>query len=248
MTGYLHRDYAGSLSEFGWPRPLPASQGWILERAIPGTASRDGMGCYPLFCCADWRGVAGDLTALADDLVSVVLVADPLGCHSPALLEGTFDRVIPYKEHFVVETGRPLADFVKRSHRAHAERALKDVSVEVCSEPLTLLDEWERLYAVLTARHSVKGLRRLSRRAFEKQFAIPGIVMFRAVAGGQTVGLNVCYVQGDCAQDHLTAFDSVGYTLRASGTRPSGACWNTSATRCAGSTSVPGRAATPKTA
>ena len=174
------------------------------------------MGCYPLFCCADWRWLSRDLATLADRLVSVVVVADPLGDHSPELLRGAFDLVIPYKDHYVVDTRRPLADFVNKSHRAHAMRALKAVSVEVCSDPLALIDEWERLYAVLAARHSIKGLRRFSRAAVEKQLAVPGMVMFTAVAEGKTVGLDLWYLQGDCAQGHLAAFDSTGYALRAS--------------------------------
>ena len=40
--------------------------------------------------------------------------------------------------------------------------------------------------------------------------------MFRAVAYGQTVGLDLWYEQGDCAQGHLAAFDSRGYELHAS--------------------------------
>jgi hypothetical protein len=216
VTGYLHSDYAKSLSEFGRPRLLPASRGWILERPIPGSTSYDGTGCYPLFCCAEWQGVAEDVNGLADDLVSVVLVADPLGDHSLELLRGAFDRVVPYKEHFVVETGRPLAEFVRRSHRARANRALKDVAVELCTEPLAFIDDWERVFAVLVARHSITGLRRFSRRAFERQLAIPGMVMFRAITARQTVGLDLWYVQGDCAQNHLAAFDATGYALHAS--------------------------------
>src|SRR5262249_43645619 len=46
--------------------------------------------------------------------------------------------------------------------------------------------------------------------------AVPGMVMFRAVAKGRTVGLELWYVQGNCVQGHLAAFDSLGYTLRAS--------------------------------
>jgi len=40
--------------------------------------------------------------------------------------------------------------------------------------------------------------------------------MFRAVAAGRIVGLDLWYVQDDCAQGHLAAFDPLGYELRAS--------------------------------
>jgi hypothetical protein len=216
LTGYLHRDYVESLSEFGRPRHLPGCDGWLLERAVSGIAAYDAMGAYPLFCCRDWPALADDVTALADDLVSVVLITNPLGTYSPEMLERGFDRVVPYKEHFVVETGQPLAAFVTRSHRANAERALREVSVELCPNPAAFIDEWERLYAVLAARHSIAGLRRFSRQALERQFAVPGLVMFRAIANGHTVGLDLWYVQEDCAQGHLAAFDQTGYALHAS--------------------------------
>jgi hypothetical protein len=215
-AGYLHRDYAESLAEFGTPTHLPLSDGWILERHIPGADARDAMGCYPLFCCRTWSGLARDVDALRNDLVSLVVVADPLGDHSPVLLARAFDYVTPYKEHYVIETGRPPADFVNKSHRARALRALRDVTVDVCPEPLALLDDWERLHGVLVARHAITGLRRFSRRSFEKQLATPGMVMFRAVVGAQVVGLDLWYMQGDCAQGHLAAFDELGYELSAS--------------------------------
>jgi hypothetical protein len=215
-TGYLHPEYAKSLSEFGTPIHLPASEGWVLKRAIEGTSEHDAMGCYPLFCCTNWSGLRQDVEALRNDLVSVVLVTDPLGDYSPELLANSFDRVEAFKDHFVVRTGRPLRQFVSTSHSHHAMRALRDVEVELCAEPLEFTDDWERLFSVLTTRHSIKGERRFSRAAFEKQVAIPGMVMFRAVVDQRTVGLDLWYVQGDCAQGHLAAFDSVGYELRAS--------------------------------
>jgi hypothetical protein len=217
-AGYLHPDYAASLSEVGSPLLLPASEGWVLRRPIPGTASFDAMGCYPLFCCVNWAGLPQDLETLGDlgELVSLVVVPDPLGGYSLEQLNAAFDHVVPFKDHFVVETGKPLSEFVNNSHRAHAMRALKRVSVELCPEPLVFLDDWERLYRVLVARHSISGLRRFSRVALAKQLAIPGMVMFRAVAGGRTVGLDLWYAQGDCAQGHLAAFDAHGYELRAS--------------------------------
>src|SRR3990172_4731763 len=76
VTGYLHPGHAASLAEFGTPRPLPHSGGWLLERTIPGSESRDAMGCYPLFACRDWSRLPMDLEDLARDLVSVSLVTD----------------------------------------------------------------------------------------------------------------------------------------------------------------------------
>ncbi len=216
LTGYLHPDYARSLSEFGEPLYLPRSQGWLLKRAIPGTSFYDAMSCYPLFCCSSWGHLAEDLAELADELLSITIVADPFGDYDPELLRGCFDRAHAYKDHFVVATGRPFEAFVRASHRAHARRALRALDVELCESPIDRIDDWMRLYSILAERHSITGLRRFSRRAFEIQLEIPGMVMFRAAAQGRTVGLDLWYLQGDCAQGHLAAFDATAYELRAS--------------------------------
>ncbi len=42
-TGYLHPAYAHSLAEFGNPRSLPGSGGWILEGETPDAVARDAM-------------------------------------------------------------------------------------------------------------------------------------------------------------------------------------------------------------
>ena len=79
MTGYLHPEYAGSLSEFGKPQLLPRSGGQLLVRQIPNTDCVDAMGCYPLFCCRDWDQLPEDIEGLREQLVSVALVTDPFG-------------------------------------------------------------------------------------------------------------------------------------------------------------------------
>src|SRR5438045_5100866 len=91
-TGYAHPQYAASLGEYGAPRLLPRSRGWILERPIPGTDVRDAMGCYPLFACQDWSGLSDDLAEISRErsLVSVVLVTDPFGEYHEADLHAAF--------------------------------------------------------------------------------------------------------------------------------------------------------------
>ena len=76
-AGYCHRQYAESFAEVGQPRELPNCGGWLLERVIPGSAQRDGMGCYPLFDCRNWAGLPIDLGELTEALVSVSLVVNP---------------------------------------------------------------------------------------------------------------------------------------------------------------------------
>jgi len=216
VTGYLHPAHAESLAEFGTPRELPYSGGWLLERAIPGSESRDAMGCYPLFACRDWSALPTDLDDLEGRLVSVSLVADPFGHYDRALLDECFSTVIPFKEHFVADLSEPPEAIVSKHHRKYALKALDEMNVQVCPEPRELLEEWVSLYGTLTARHAITGIRAFSRTAFEKQLAIPGLVALRAQRQGTTVAANLFLVQGETAYDHLTASSPEGYKRRAS--------------------------------
>ena len=168
-TGYLHAGYADSLSEFGSPRPLVASGGWILERDIPGTDARDAMGCYPIFSCRDWSLIRDDLEQIGNRLVSLVLVADPFGNHSKDLLCRTFkDLVIPFKEHFITDVERSPASFVSKHHQYYARKALEEVNVERCNDPARMLNEWSTLYDALVRRYQLSGIKAFSPAAFQE--------------------------------------------------------------------------------
>jgi hypothetical protein len=62
VTGYAHGDYAASLAEFGEPRLLPKSSGWILERSIACKLTRDQMS--RLLACGNSTVLRGSLKAL----------------------------------------------------------------------------------------------------------------------------------------------------------------------------------------
>ena len=110
LSGYGHPSYAASLAEFGTPRRLRRSGGWVLERRIAGTEARDAMGCYPLFVCQDWRALEADLDEL-DGLVSLALVSDPFGDYDEDVLRRCFrDVLVPFKPHFVTDVSRPIGE------------------------------------------------------------------------------------------------------------------------------------------
>lgn len=216
-SGYAHGSYAMSLSEFGHPRLLPQSGGWILERSIPGAEARDAMGCYPLFSCRDWSLLKNDLKNLGDDLVSLVLVADPFGNFTEDILRETFeDMVVPFKEHFVVDLVKPVRDFVVPHHQRNARKALRVVEVECSVSAESWLDEWNHLYTILVERHSITGIATFSRASFVQQLGVPGITAFRATHRGQTVGMTLWYVQQEVGYYHLGAYSEDGYRFRAS--------------------------------
>jgi hypothetical protein len=214
--GYRHRQYAESFTEVGQPRELPHCGGWLVERAIPGSALRDGMGCYPLFDCRTWSGLPLDLSGLAETLVSVSLVTNPFADVTEADLQRWFDVVMPFKQHYVIDLRRPVADLCGRQHRRNVHSARRVVRVEACQTPLALLDVWCDLYGQLVARHGITGLRAFSRAAFEKQLGVPGLVMFRATADDEIVGLHLWYVGDAVAYGHLGATNARGYELMAS--------------------------------
>jgi hypothetical protein len=215
-TGYAHPEYAQSLAEWGTPRALPRAGGWLLERAVPGSAHRDAMGCYPLFACRAWERLAEDVDALGRDCVSLTVVADPFGAHDPALLRRCFpDLATPWKEHHVVDLRRPVEANVSRHHRRHARKALARLDVDVVADPPAFLDDWMRLHAHLVARHAIRGLRAFSRAAFARQLALPDVVVLRARHGGEAVGAQLWVVAEEVAYGHVLAFSDAGYRLGA---------------------------------
>jgi hypothetical protein len=216
LRGYLHQKYAESFKEFGTIRALPRSKGWMLIRSVPNCDARDAMGLYPLFCCADWEGVKADLDELGAEVVCAVLVTDPFSSCDEASLRESFEIVSPFKQHFVTDLQKPLKSFLSRHHLRHARNALKVLSVEVCPDAKKHIEDWIQIYSCLSARHNIKGIRRFSAGAFGKQFEVPGLVVFRAIANGVTVGMDLWYMQGEAAYNHLLAVNEVGYEMHAS--------------------------------
>ena len=216
MKGFAHQGYASSLAEFGTPRQLPSCGGWILERRIRETAERDGMGCYPLFACQDWSRLAEDLTILEGDLVSLAVVTDPFGSYTMESLLKCFGLVVPFKDHYVADLNEPLEAIVSAHHRQYSRKALKNVTIDVCEEPVRYVNEWTELYGALVKRFNVTGIAAFSPAAFRKQLNIPGTVMFRALYKGTAVGAHVVYSDSEVCYGHLSGITPVGQKLMAS--------------------------------
>jgi Acetyltransferase (GNAT) domain len=214
VSGYSSFRYVESLADFGVPRELPLSNGWLLERPVRDGA-RDLMGAYPLFACRNWGGLAADLEGLERQAVSVVLVADPLGGATDAELRTAFPDVLrDYRQHHVRDLDRPWQ--APAHHRRHIRRAAAALEVEVCAVPANHLEDWTRLYAGLAARHGLVGIRAFSRTAFERQLALPGLVAVRALRAGRTVGMALWLADPPVAHYHLAAYSAEGYEVSAS--------------------------------
>jgi len=217
-AGYAHPAYAAALSFLGNARELPRCGGALVERPVPGSERSDAMGPYPLFACARWEGLAGDLEALQGVLVSVTLVTDPFGGWTPGLLEAAFpDLARPYKEHLVTDLSRPVAERVSRHHRRELARAAgRRVEVHVCDEDPRWTVEWCRLYANLVARHDIRGPAAFPPESLAAQLAVPGASLVRAECEGEVVAMSAWYAVGDVAVYHLSASSDIGYELGAS--------------------------------
>jgi len=217
ISAYLHPLYAESLSEYGTPRHLTRCGAWILQRQIPGFPYFDAMGTYPLLSCTNWDELHLDLDELQGQLVSISAVIDPFGEYDLAYLQSCFkDVTFPFKQHFIVDLTRPLESFVNSHHRRNAKKALEEVTVEQCINPDTYLDDWMRLYGNLIERHHIKGLTTFSRNSFAGQFKVPGMVAFRAMSNGETIGMLLWYIQKKIGYYHLGAYSPRGYELGAS--------------------------------
>lgn len=213
--GYAHRRYAESLREFGEPRELQHSGGWILERPIPGAPFKDAMGCYPLFACRDWSKLSEDMKQVASDLVSLVFVAEPFA-DIPSGLEEHFDFVRPFKTHYVADLSYSLESLVNPRHRSQARKSLTIMDVEICHEPAKYLDDWVLLYDNLIRRHNISGISAFSYRSFEIQLNTPGMIMALGRCEGEIVGAMLALVRGQVAYTHLSACSKRGYKTNAS--------------------------------
>jgi hypothetical protein len=216
-SGYASSAYAHSLSDFGEPLFLARSGGWLLVRKLDEHPDfSDAMGCYPIFSCPRWSALETDVEELGVRLISIALVTDPFGAFDPEVLSHCFpDRFIPFKQHFVADLDLLPERFVSRHHRYYAKQALKAVEVEWCERPEDHLEDWLRLYAVLVDRHQLTGIKAFSRRAFKEQLEVPGLVMLRAIADGETVAAHLWFRQGDVVHSHLAASNAHGYRLMA---------------------------------
>ncbi|NND90806.1 MAG: hypothetical protein HKN42_08060 [Granulosicoccus sp.] len=218
-AGYRHRDYAYSLSEFGNPIALTGSEGWVLARRIPNAEQHaDLMGCYPLFCCANWEALADDLRSCEEKYVSCVVVADPFGKHNGSMLRDCFpDLMVPFKQHFIVNLEKQPFDSVSSHHRRNAKLGLSAVDISVSETPIDLLDVWDSLYQLLIDIHDIRGIARFSRQSFRKLLNCPGVRAIYATKDDAIVGIVLFVLNDDnVAYYHLGAYSSVGYETKAS--------------------------------
>lgn len=215
---YLSDGYAKSLADFGQPRKLLHSGGGWIQRRFASSQIPDGMGLYPLLCCEDWSALETDLNDLADQIISFVAVLDPYGCYDTDFLKKVFPGVFrPFKKHFAVNLSRPLLlSAIADNHKRNIRKADAKLSIDWMYAACDWSSEWCGLYGNLIQRHNIQGPAAFSAVSLTKQIALPGMMAFRAMLGGQTVGMQLWARHGDVACYHLAAYDQAGYDNRAS--------------------------------
>jgi hypothetical protein len=210
-SGYRGAAYARSLGHLGRPASLGASGGWCLLRPIEGTPWEDATGPYPFLSCADWPALADDIPRLADRAVSFVFVTDPLAeVPLDRLARACPDLCRPYKVHHVLDLAPGEPGIRSAHHRRNVRLGLLRNSVEIAPGPAAWLADWIGLYDGLIARHGIDGPARFSVASFRCQFEIPGLIGVRATSGGETTGMTLWLVMGECAYYHLGAVSPRG--------------------------------------
>lgn len=212
--GYANPAYADAVADGKRVVSLPRSGGSFIVRSIDGTDGHDATGPYPLFACHDWTQLRADLDELSGELVSVTIVTDPFGSWDRATLGDAFpDLAEPYKDHFVVDL---CTRTVARHHRRNIARAMRLVTVERVTDFGAFLGDWVRLYDNLVDRHDITGDASFSRESFAAQFAVPGMIAWRAMLGSEVVGATLWYAGESVGYYHLGAYSADGYASGAS--------------------------------
>lgn len=212
---YGHADYASSLAHVGSPIELKNAGGWLIAREF-GDVS-DLVAPYPLLCCRDLRALEVDFGELRDAYVSVAAVVDPMAeVHEGVLREAFADRVVAYKEHFIVDLDAPLESTITGHHRRKTRRGQKRVTVQRSDNPTEWIDEFHGLYGMLIEHHGIQGAAAFGRESLRIQLGLPGTRAYLATIEDRPVSMTVWYLRDDGASYHLGATSPEGYGASAS--------------------------------
>jgi hypothetical protein len=127
-----------------------------------------------------------------------------------------FDVARPFKKHYLSDLERPYEQSVSRHHRYYVRKATKILDIDIPERPLDHLDEWCTLYGHLMKRHGCRDVRTFSREGFRRLLAMPDVILFRAIRGGDIIGAQIVLLSGEVAHIHLAAFTPEGYKNGAS--------------------------------
>ena len=162
---YASLAYARAFGADYEPIYLPEMDLHILKRPIAGTSYFDAMGPYPLSPVTSVDRARDDFAILvAHQIVSLVLVIDPVRAPTPLAMSKVFDKVTPFKDHFIREPclDRPYSDH----HRAKVRRAYRACETRIV-RLADYLDDWSSLYEALSLKHQISGIQAFDRQYFD---------------------------------------------------------------------------------
>jgi Acetyltransferase (GNAT) domain len=175
------------------------------------------MGCYPLFTCTNWDGLADDICNKRNDWVSFSIVTDPFHYANKEELKTVFEeKVIPFKNHFIVKLQDGWQNFIDKNHSRKARKAIRTINIERVENPLNFIDEWNGLYTNLVNRHQITGITKFSKKAFNGMFETPGLCVYKATFNDEIIGMVLFYEMDEVVYYHLGAYSEMGYKQSAS--------------------------------
>ncbi len=175
------------------------------------------MGCYPLFCCSNWDGLADDIYNKRNDWVSFSIVTDPFHDTNEEKLKTIFnEKVMPFKNHFIVKLQDDWQTFIDKTHFLKARNAIRTIKIERVESPLNFIDVWNGLYTNLINRHQITGITKFSKKAFKGMFETPGLSVYNATLNDEIIGMVLFYEMDEVVYYHLGAYSEMGYKQNAS--------------------------------
>jgi hypothetical protein len=147
--------------------------------------------------------------------VSVAVVPDLFSFRSASILSTSFDHVIPFKTHYLIDLEIGFDRYLRRNHRRYSSKGLSNFNMEFSSNPAVHGSEWAELYQMLIVRRRISGLQAFSPNSLHRQLEVPGCLYFRALRDGVLHGAMVCYVDRGRAYAHLISSTNVGLKLHA---------------------------------
>jgi hypothetical protein len=211
---YASPAYARALGHVGQALAVPEWEGHVLVREIPGRQARDAVGPYPLTVLPPDADVMGGLARLkASDLLSVVIVLDPVRHPPIEAVTAAFDLARPFKTHHIHDRRLGAPAYAKH-HRYEVRRAHTRVEAREIHLAEHLPD-WTGLYDQLIARHHLTGLHTFPAGHHRALADLPGLRAFGAFIDGILVSAHLFVTHAGQATSHLAASSSEGYAAGA---------------------------------
>ena len=205
---YASLAYARAFGADYEPIYLPEMDLHILKRPIAGTSYFDAMGPYPLSPVTSVDRARDDFAILvAHQIVSLVLVIDPVRAPTPLAMSKVFDKVTPFKDHFIREPclDRPYSDH----HRAKVRRAYRACETRIV-RLADYLDDWSSLYEALSLKHQISGIQAFDRQYFDSLAKLEPF-MVAAFIEGALVSAHIWICDQGHVYAHLAASSPEGY-------------------------------------